>query len=188
MRMTLDSDEQQLVLHAQRGDTSAFTRLIKKYKKRAIRLIGNLVQDTHLTEDVFQEVLIRTYRGLSSFRGDSAFYTWFYQVVLNTSKSYLVIQNRQEKLQSDLCCFPAQELVDDVNTPECLLHSKQSFYRLDGLIQTFSDEMRSTILLREVDGLSYDAIACLMRCPVGTVRSRLFRGRQMIAHYLRGCK
>jgi RNA polymerase sigma-70 factor (ECF subfamily) len=184
MKMTLDWDERQLILRAQRGDTSAFARLIKKHKTRAIRLIGNLVKDTHLTEDVFQEVLIRTYRGLSSFRGDSAFYTWFYQVVLNTSKSYLIIQSRQEKLHNELCCFPAQESVDDVNTPECFLHGKQSLYMLDGLIQTFPQAIRGTILLREVNGLTYDEIANMMRCPVGTVRSRLFRGRQMIANYL----
>lgn len=184
MRKTLDWDEQQLILRAQRGDTSAFAWLIKKYKTKAIRLIGNLVKDTHLTEDVFQEVLIRTYRGLPGFRGDSAFYTWFYQVTLNTTKSHLIIHNRQEKLHSGLCYLLAQELVDDVNTPECLLHSKQSLYVLGGLMQAFSEEIRGTLLLREVDGLNYDEIASRMQCPVGTVRSRIFRGRQIIANYL----
>lgn len=184
MRMTSDWDESQLILRAQRGDTSAFTWLIKKYKTKVIRLISNLVKDDYLTEDIFQEVLIRTYRGLPGFRHDSAFYTWFYQVALNTTKSHLIIQNRQEKLHSGLCCLLVQELVDDVNTPECLLHSKQSLYVLGGLMQTFPQAIRGTLLLREVDGLNYDEIASRMQCPVGTVRSRLFRARQIIANYL----
>ena len=182
--------DQQLVERAQRGDKHAFELLIAKYQRRLARLISRFVRDAAEVEDVTQEAFIKAYRALPAFRGESAFYTWLYRIGINTAKNYLLSQGRRAPTSTP---FDAEEaegfeeagLLQDVSTPENELMSKQVVEVVNSSLQQLPDDLRTALTLREIEGLSYEEIAAVMNCPVGTVRSRIFRAREAIAANLR---
>lgn len=182
--------DQQLVERAQRGDKHAFELLVGKYQRRLGRLISRFVRDAAEAEDVTQEAFIKAYRALPAFRGESAFYTWLYRIGINTAKNFLVSQGRRvptssifDNEESDE--FEAVDLLQDVNTPENELMSKQVVGVVNETLQKLPDDLRTALTLREIEGLSYEEIAEVMNCPIGTVRSRIFRARETIAANLR---
>jgi RNA polymerase sigma-70 factor (ECF subfamily) len=182
--------DQQLVERAQRGDKRAFGLLVEKYHRKLGRLVSRLVRDPGEIEDVTQEAFIKAYRALPSFRGESAFYTWLYRIGVNTAKNYLVAAGRRAPTSTDVDAGDAEsldggELLRDINTPESVLLSKEIAGTVNGAIEALPEELRSAIQLRELEGMSYEEIAKLMDCPVGTVRSRIFRAREAIAERLR---
>lgn len=182
--------DQQLVERAQRGDKRAFELLVEKYQRKLARLVSRLVRDPGEAEDVTQEAFIKAYRALPSFRGDSAFYTWLYRIGINTAKNYLVAMGRRAPTSTDVEAEEAEgydsgELLRDINTPESLLLSKEIGSTVNAAIEALPEELRSAIQLRELEGMSYEEIAKLMDCPIGTVRSRIFRAREAIAERLK---
>ena len=182
--------DQQLVVRAQRGDKRAFELLVEKYQRKLARLLSRLIRDPGEVEDVTQEAFIKAYRALPSFRGDSAFYTWLYRIGINTAKNYLVAMGRRAPTSTDVEAEEAEgqeggELLRDINTPESLLLSKEIGDTVNAAIESLPEELRSAIQLRELDGMSYEEIAKLMDCPIGTVRSRIFRAREAIAERLK---
>jgi RNA polymerase sigma-70 factor (ECF subfamily) len=182
--------DQQLVERVQRGDKKAFELLVSKYQRKLMRLVSRLVHDQAEAEDVVQESFIKAYRALANFRGDSAFYTWLYRIGVNTAKNYLVTQGRRAPTSTDADIEEAETFVDadglrDINTPESLLASKQIAETVNAAMLALPEELRNAITLREIEGLSYDEIAEVMLCPIGTVRSRIFRAREAIAEKLR---
>jgi RNA polymerase sigma-70 factor, ECF subfamily len=182
--------DQQLVERAQRGDKHAFELLIAKYQRRLARLISRFVRDAAEVEDVTQEAFIKAYRALPAFRGDSAFYTWLYRIGINTAKNYLLSLGRRAPTTTS---FDAEEaegfeeagLLQEVSTPENEMMSKQVVEVVNTSLQQLPDDLRTALTLREIEGLSYEEIAAVMNCPVGTVRSRIFRAREAIAANLR---
>jgi len=181
--------DQQLVERAQRGDKRAFELLVEKYQRRLARLLSRLIRDPGEVEDVTQEAFIKAYRALPSFRGDSAFYTWLYRIGINTAKNYLVAMGRRAPTSTEMEAEEAEghasgELLRDINTPESLLLSKEIGATVNAAIEALPEELRSAIQLRELEGMSYEEIAKLMDCPIGTVRSRIFRAREAIAERL----
>ncbi len=182
--------DQQLVERAQRGDKHAFELLIVKYQRRLARLISRFVRDAAEVEDVTQEAFIKAYRALPGFRGESAFYTWLYRIGINSAKNYLMAAKRRVPTTT---FFDADEaegfedagLLQEVNTPENELMSKQVAEVVNASLQQLPDELRTALTLREIEGLSYEEIADVMNCPIGTVRSRIFRAREAIAENLR---
>ncbi|MDY7544954.1 RNA polymerase sigma factor RpoE [Glaciimonas sp. CA11.2] len=182
--------DQLLVERVQRGDKKAFELLVIKYQRKLMRLVSRLVRDQAEAEDVVQEAFIKAYRALPQFRGDSAFYTWLYRIGINTAKNYLVTQGRRaptstESNSEDAETFDDGEQLRDINTPESLLATKQIAQTVNVAMEALPDELRTAITLREIEGLSYDEIAEAMGCPIGTVRSRIFRAREAIAEKLR---
>ncbi len=182
--------DQQLVERAQRGDKRAFELLVEKYQRKLARLLSRLIRDPGEVEDVTQEAFIKAYRALPSFRGDSAFYTWLYRIGINTAKNYLVAMGRRAPTSTEVEVEEAEgyeggELLRDINTPESLLLSKEIAGTVNAAIEALPEELRSAIQLRELEGMSYDEIAKLMDCPIGTVRSRIFRAREAIAERLK---
>jgi RNA polymerase sigma-70 factor (ECF subfamily) len=182
--------DQQLVERAQRGDKRAFELLVEKYQRKLARLLSRLIRDPGEVEDVTQEAFIKAYRALPSFRGDSAFYTWLYRIGINTAKNYLVAMGRRAPTSTDVEAEEAEgqeggELLRDINTPDSLLLTKEIGDTVNAAIESLPEELRSAIQLRELDGMSYDEIAKLMECPIGTVRSRIFRAREAIAERLK---
>jgi RNA polymerase sigma-70 factor (ECF subfamily) len=182
--------DQQLVERAQRGDKQAFGLLVEKYQRKLARLISRLVRDPGEVEDVTQEAFVKAYRALPSFRGDSAFYTWLYRIGINTAKNYLVAMGRRAPTSTDVEAEEAEghdggELLREISTPESLLLTKEIAGTVNGAIEALPEELRSAIQLRELEGMSYEEIAKLMDCPVGTVRSRIFRAREAIAERLK---
>ena len=182
--------DQQLVERAQRGDKRAFELLVEKYQRKLARLVSRLVRDPGEAEDVTQEAFIKAYRALPSFRGDSAFYTWLYRIGINTAKNYLVAMGRRAPTSTEVEAEEAEgyesgELLRDINTPESLLLSKEIGNTVNAAIEALPEELRSAIQLRELEGMSYEEIAKLMDCPIGTVRSRIFRAREAIAERLK---
>lgn len=182
--------DQQLVERAQRGDKHAFELLVGKYQRRLGRLISRFVRDAAEAEDVTQEAFIKAYRALPAFRGESAFYTWLYRIGINTAKNYLVSLGRRPSTSSimeteDSEEFEAVDLLQDVNTPENELMSKEVVGVVNDTLQKLPDDLRTALTLREIEGLSYEEIAEVMNCPIGTVRSRIFRARETIAANLR---
>ena len=182
--------DQQLVERAQRGDKRAFELLVEKYQRKLARLISRLVRDPGEVEDVTQEAFVKAYRALPSFRGDSAFYTWLYRIGINTAKNYLVALGRRAPTSTEVEAEEAEgyesgELLRDINTPESLLLSKEIGTTVNAAIESLPEELRSAIQLRELEGMSYEEIAKLMDCPIGTVRSRIFRAREAIAEKLK---
>ncbi|WP_110687452.1 RNA polymerase sigma factor RpoE [Salinicola aestuarinus] len=180
--------DQQLVERAQRGDTRAFDLLVKKYQHKILGLIGRYVQDHGEVQDVAQEAFIKAYRALGSFRSESAFYTWMYRIAINTAKNYLVSRGRRPP-GSDLDISDA-EIVDqsgrlsDIETPEAAIARDQLEAAVFQAIEALPDDLRTAITLREFDGLSYEDIATIMECPVGTVRSRIFRARESVDKHI----
>lgn len=182
--------DQQLVERAQRGEKQAFELLVIKYQRKLARLLSRFIRDPGEIEDVTQEAFIKAYRALPSFRGDSAFYTWLYRIGINTAKNYLVAMGRRaptttEFDSEDAESFENGEQLRDVNTPEAELMSKQIAETVNKTLDELPDELRTAITLREIEGLSYEDIASIMNCPIGTVRSRIFRAREAIAEKLR---
>jgi RNA polymerase sigma-70 factor, ECF subfamily len=182
--------DQQLVERVQSGDKHAFDLLVAKYQRKLIRLLSQFVRDPAEVEDVAQEAFIKAYRALPAFRGDSAFYTWLYRIGINTAKNYLVSQGRKAStLQGidteDAESFEEASLLREMDTPESELMSKQIAQTVNQTLEQLPEELRTAIVLREIEGLSYDEIAKIMECPIGTVRSRIFRAREAISEELR---
>ena len=182
--------DQQLVERAQKGDKHAFELLVSKYQRKLARLLGRFIRDPVEVEDVAQEAFIKAYRALPSFRGESAFYTWLYRIGINTAKNYLVAMGRRaptttEFNSEDAEGFDEGEQLRDINTPESAMMSKEIARTVDDAMGELPEELRNAIALREIEGLSYEDIATIMNCPIGTVRSRIFRAREAIAEQLR---
>jgi len=189
-RMSDREVDQQLVERAQRGEKRAFELLVIKYQRKLERLLSRIVRDPSEIEDVAQEAFIKAYRALPNFRGDSAFYTWLYRIGINTAKNYLVAKGRRAPTSTEFDSEEAESFEEatglrDVNTPENLLMSKQVAQTVNDAIDALPEELRTAITLREIDGLSYEEIAKIMECPIGTVRSRIFRAREAVAEKLR---
>ncbi|WP_136255424.1 RNA polymerase sigma factor RpoE [Onishia niordana] len=180
--------DQQLVERAQRGDTRAFDLLVKKYQHKIIGLIGRYVHDHAEVHDVAQEAFIKAYRALGKFRADSAFYTWMYRIAINTAKNHLVSRGRRPP-GSDMDIVDA-EIVDqsgrlsDIESPEASIARDQLEAAVLEAIDNLPEDLRTAITLREFDGLSYEDIAQIMDCPVGTVRSRIFRAREAVDRHI----
>lgn len=182
--------DQQLVERVQRGDKHAFELLVAKYQRKLARLISRIVRDPAEVEDVAQEAFIKAYRALPQFRGESAFYTWLYRIGVNTAKNFLVSQGRRAPTSTEKDAEEAETFEDagqlrDINTPESLLMSRQVAATVNAAMERLPEELRTAISLREIEGMSYDEIAEAMNCPIGTVRSRIFRAREAIAAELR---
>ncbi len=182
--------DQQLVERVQRGDKRAFDLLVSKYQRKLFRLLSRLIRDPAEIEDVAQEAFIKAYRALPNFRGESAFYTWLYRIAINTAKNYLVAQGRRAPTQSDTEIEDAEnfddgELLRNEDTPDRILLSKQVAEAVNRAIEALPEELRTAIVLRELEGLTYEEIAASMNCPIGTVRSRIFRAREAVAEALR---
>jgi len=182
-----------LVERVKQGDVRAFEMLVIKYQRRIERLIGRMVRDTDLVADIAQETFIRAYRALPQFRGDSAFYTWLYRIAVNTAKKALVDLKRDPLVtEAALASTDDDDETSrrglepsDMATPEALLASKEIAATVNSAIEALSEDLRQAITLREIEGLSYEEIADVMNCPIGTVRSRIFRAREAIAQRLR---
>ena len=182
--------DRQLVERAQRGDKKAFELLVVKYQRKLARLLSRFIRDASEVEDVTQETFIKAYRALPTFRGDSAFYTWLYRIGINTAKNYLVAVGRRAPTMTGVDNEEAEDIeqgeqLKDLNTPENQMISRQVAETVNSTLQELPEELRTAITLREIDGLSYEEIAQIMNCPIGTVRSRIFRAREAIAEHLR---
>ena len=182
-----------LVDRTKAGDVKAFEMLVVKYQRRIERLIGRMVRDVDLVPDIAQETFIRAYRAIPQFRGDSAFYTWLYRIAVNTAKKALM-ELKRDPIVTDSALAArddddetsrVENELNDGETPDAILASKQVAVAVNSAVAALSEELRQAITLREIEGLSYEEIAELMNCPIGTVRSRIFRAREAIAQRLR---
>ncbi|MEW6131935.1 MAG: RNA polymerase sigma factor RpoE [Pseudomonadota bacterium] len=188
---TVDRElDQELVERAQRGDKRAFELLVAKYQRKLARLLSRMVRDPAEIEDITQESFIKAYRALPQFRGDSAFYTWLYRIAVNTAKNYLVARGRRAPTTTEYSSEEAEgfedaELLRDIATPDAELQTKQIANAVNKAVEELPEELRTAITLREIEGLSYEEIAQMMDCPIGTVRSRIFRAREAIAEEIR---
>ena len=188
--MTDREIDRQLVARAQRGDKQAFELLVEKYQRKLARLLSRFIRDPAEVEDVTQEAFIKAYRALPAFRGDSAFYTWLYRIGINTAKNYLMAMGRRAPTSTEVEAEEAEgfeegEQLRDINTPESLLLSNEIAQTVNKTIEGLPEELRRAIQMRELEGKSYEEIAQEMKCPIGTVRSRIFRAREAIAEQLR---
>jgi RNA polymerase sigma-70 factor (ECF subfamily) len=182
--------DQAIVERVQRGDKRAFDLLVTKYQRKIFRLLSRLIRDPGEIEDVAQEAFIKAYRALPNFRGESAFYTWLYRIAINTAKNHLVAQGRRAPTSTETEVEDAENFDDadglrDVNTPDAVMMSRQVGDAVNRAIDRLPEDLRTAIVLRELEGLSYEEIAESMNCPIGTVRSRIFRAREAIADELR---
>lgn len=176
--------DEQLVERVQRGDKAAFNLLVKKYQQKVVNLVARYVNNPGDVPDVAQEAFIKAYRALPTFRGESAFYTWLYRIAVNTAKNYLTSQGRRPP-SSDVEAEEAEsyggsEALQEVSTPENLALTDEIKRTVFSAIEALPEDLRTAITLRELEGLSYEEIAEIMDCPVGTVRSRIFRARDAI--------
>jgi len=181
--------DQELVRRVQRGDSTAFDALVRKYQHRITALIGRYIPDWSECQDVAQETFIRAYRAMANFRGDAQFYTWLHRIAVNTAKNHLVAQNRRPPTD-DIDAGDAEQFetgirLRDTDTPEHELLRQEIERTVMRVVESLPEELRSAITLREVEGLSYEEIAQKMNCPIGTVRSRIFRAREAIDTELR---
>jgi len=182
--------DHQLVLRAQNGDKVAFGLLVTKYQRKLFRLAFRMLGNQAEAEDVVQDTFIKAYRALPQFRGDSTFYTWLYRIAVNAARTNLESRGRRlpelygTKPDSDET-FDTDEYLTDSNTPETLISSKQIAHTVNVALDELPQDLRMALSLREIDGLSYDEIAEVMGCPIGTVRSRIFRAREAIADKIR---
>ena len=182
--------DQQLVERARAGDKRAFELLVQKYQRKLGRLLSRFVRDPGEVEDVTQEAFIKAYRALPNFRGDSAFYTWLYRIAINTAKNNLVASGRRAPTSTgfdneEAESFEDAEALRDTATPENVLMGREVADTVNKAVEALPDDLRTAITLREIEGLSYEEISAVMNCPIGTVRSRIFRARESIAAELR---
>lgn len=182
--MTTEDTDQQLVERVQAGDKSAFNLLVLKYQHRVLKLVGRFVNDPAEAEDVAQEAFLKAYRALGTFRGDSAFYTWLYRIAINTAKNALV-SSRRRPVDFDLDLqdpdqYDRHAKLKEADTPEGVLLTDEIREVVERALEQLPEDLRTAIVLRELEGLSYEEIAEAMDCPVGTVRSRIFRAREAI--------
>jgi RNA polymerase sigma-70 factor (ECF subfamily) len=182
--MTQDDSDQQLVQRVQAGEKAAFDLLVRKYQHRVLKLVSRFVSDAAEAEDVAQEAFLKAYRALASFRGDSAFYTWLYRIAINTAKNALV-SNRRRPVDFDLDLQDPEQYdrharLKEGDTPEGVLLTEEIRSVVEKAMEQLPEDLRTAIVLRELEGLSYEEIAEAMDCPVGTVRSRIFRAREAI--------
>jgi len=185
---TSEQIDQELVLRVQQGDKSAYDHLVRKYQHKIIQIVNRYVKDPSEAQDVAQESFIKAYRALNNFRGDSAFFTWLYRIAINTAKNYLVSRARRYS-QYEVDVQEAEQVgnipqLRSMETPEQQLSNEQIVAAIKTAIDKLPEEMRMAIMLREFEGLSYQEIAQAMDCPVGTVRSRIFRAREAIDNKL----
>lgn len=176
--------DQELVFRVQRGDKTAFDSLVIKYQHRVVHLVNRYIKDPSEAQDVAQDTFIKAYRALPEFRGDSAFYTWLYRIAINTAKNYLLSRNRRH-LDDEVDLDDAEKIevtpqLKNLETPDTLLMNEQIINVINSAIESLPEEMRIAITLREFEGMSYEEIAEAMDCPIGTVRSRIFRAREAI--------
>jgi RNA polymerase sigma-70 factor, ECF subfamily len=176
--------DQELVLRVQKGDKKAFDLLVLKYQQKISNLISRYIRDQHEVLDVTQEAFIKAYRALPKFRGDSAFYTWLYRIAINTAKNYLVAQGRRPPTD-DVDAETAEQMdvgvrLKETGTPENHVLTEEISMTVQKAIDDLPEDLRTAIILRELEGMSYEEIANAMSCPVGTVRSRIFRAREAI--------
>jgi RNA polymerase sigma-70 factor (ECF subfamily) len=178
-----DSD-QQLVERVQQGDKRAFDLLVLKYQHKIVSVVHRYVRDSADVQDVVQEAFIKAYRALANFRGESAFYTWMYRIAINTAKNHLISRGRRPPSSDvdidDAEHFSGNENLQDIETPESSLFCEQLQAVVEKAINQLPEDLRTAVTLREMEGLSYEEIADIMECPVGTVRSRIFRAREAI--------
>lgn len=178
-----DADKQ-LVERVQKGDKRAFDLLVLKYQHKLFSIIGRYIRDQSEVQDVAQEAFIKAYRALPNFRGDSAFYTWLYRIAINTAKNYLVSRSRRPPLTDvaveDAEFYTGADLLRDVASPEATLQCQELEAMVSVAIRELPEDLRTAVTLREMEGMSYEDIATIMDCPVGTVRSRIFRAREAI--------
>lgn len=174
--------DHKLVIRVKAGDKRAFDLLVKKYQHKIIALIGRYVYDQHEAQDVAQETFIKAYRALPNFRGDSAFYTWLYRIAINTAKNHLVARGRKplDVDVDDAQYFEGENELKDIETPENSLYREELEQVIKRTLTKLPEDLRVALTLREFDGMSYEDIADVMDCPVGTVRSRIFRAREAI--------
>lgn len=192
--MNANDVDAELVARAQGGEMAAFEMLVVKYQRRIERLISRMVRDVDLVPDIAQETFIRAYRALPQFRGDSAFYTWLYRIAVNTAKKQLLELKRDPLVTESALAGNSDDGNEtsrqgpeptDGETPEAMLASKEIAQTVNAAVEALSEDLRQAITLREIEGLSYEEIAEVMNCPIGTVRSRIFRAREAIAQRLR---
>jgi RNA polymerase sigma-70 factor, ECF subfamily len=192
--MNVSDADSALVDRTKAGDVKAFELLVVKYQRRIERLIGRMVRDVDLIPDIAQETFIRAYRAIPQFRGESAFYTWLYRIAVNTAKKAMMELKRDPTVTESALAgrddddgetSRAENELSDGETPDAVLASKQVAAAVNSAMEALSEELRQAITLREIEGLSYEEIAELMGCPIGTVRSRIFRAREAIAQRLR---
>ncbi len=190
---TVDSGDTLLVERAVAGDQRAFELLVIKYQRRIQRLIGRMVRDVDLVEDIAQETFIRAYRALHQFRGDAQFYTWLYRIAVNTAKKALMDLKRDPTVSEaawrgsdddDETSRPGNEPIAD-ETPESELAAKEIAAMVNAAMAALPPDLREAVILREIEGLSYEEIATAMNCPIGTVRSRIFRAREAVSARIR---
>ena len=185
--MSEDASDEQLVARTQAGDSRAFELLVRKYQHKVIKLVARYVSSAD-APDVAQEAFIKAYRALPNFQGNSAFYTWLYRISINTAKNYLVARARRPASQdvdvADAEAFGHMDRFSEQDTPEALLESEEIRDAVIASIRELPEDLRTAIMLREIDGMSYEEIAQSMDCPVGTVRSRIFRARAAIEEKL----
>ena len=183
--MANESTDKELVKRVQKGDKGAFDLLVLKYEQKIVNLVMRYVRDPEQALDITQEAFIKAYRALPRFRGDSAFYTWLYRIAVNTAKNYLAAQRRRpmdvELDMQDPEQYGLHAKLKETDDPEGVNLSRELQETLERAIEALPDDLRTAIILRELDGMSYEEIAQTMDCPVGTVRSRIFRARDAIS-------
>jgi RNA polymerase sigma-70 factor, ECF subfamily len=176
--------DKQLVARVQKGDKRAFDLLVLKYQYKVHAIVARYINDREEVNDIVQEAFIKAYRALANFRGDSQFYTWLYRIAVNTAKNYLVSRSRRPPANDidveDAEYFTGSDNLKDVDTPENIVYRDELEQVVNDAIKNLPEDLRSAVTLREFDGLSYEDIAAIMECPVGTVRSRIFRAREAI--------
>ncbi|WP_374584000.1 RNA polymerase sigma factor RpoE [Pseudoduganella sp.] len=181
--MKVDPDRE-LVERARAGERAAFDQLVARYQRRLLRLVLRLLRDQAEAEDVVQETFLKAYRALPRFRGEAAFYTWLYRIAVNGARN-AILRRRQRSGPQGIAPSQAPAPPPEIGTPESMLLSKQVMRAIDAALEALPLELRTAIVLREIEGLSYEEIAQIMECPLGTVRSRIFRAREAIARRLR---
>jgi len=183
--MSNQSSDKKLVKRVQRGDKGAFDLLVLKYQHKIVNLVMRYVRDPELAQDITQEAFIKAYRALPRFRGDSAFYTWMYRIAVNTAKNHLAAQRRRpmnvELDLQDPNQYDLHAKLKETDTPEAITLSNELKETVERAIAALPEDLRTAIILRELEGMSYEEIAQTMECPVGTVRSRIFRARDAIS-------
>ncbi len=184
-----NNNDKELVKKAQKGDKIAFDALIIKYQFKVVNLVTRFVKDDDDAQDVAQEAFIKAYRGLANFRGDSAFYTWLYRIAINSAKNYIVSQNRKSPTYAvdidDAEHMESAAALKEIDTPEGTMLTSEIESTVYKAIKELPEDLKTAITLRELEGMTYEEIANVMECPIGTVRSRIFRARETIDKHLK---